>query len=206
MTKEDARSGHVKKETMIVVACICLGAGFLGGIAFGVYKSGPAIPAVQATGPMPATAGSPVQEPTLEQAHLIHSLMQKTETDPRDVDAWTQLGNAYFDANQYENAIGAYQQSLALAPDDPHVWTDVGVMYRRSNQPEKAVESFDRAISVDPDHETARFNKGIVLMHDLNDLEGAVQAWRELVKINPDAATPGGQSIKEMLEKLSAGR
>jgi len=206
MTRENANNAYVKKETMIVVACICLGVGFLGGIAFGVYKSGSATPSVQAPGTMPAMTGPSAEEPTPEEANLIQTLERKTATDPQDVDAWIQLGNVYFDTNQYKKAIGAYQRSLALKPNNPAVLTDMGVMYRRDNQPEKAIESFDTAISVDPSHETARFNKGVVLMHDLDDLEKAVGAWGELVEINPDAVTPGGQSIKGMLERLNAGR
>jgi len=206
MARENANNAYVKKETMIVVACICFGVGFLGGIAFGVYKSGSVTPSVQSAGTMPTMTGPSIGEPTPAQADLVQALEQKTEKDPRDVDAWIRLGNVYFDTNQYEKAIGAYQRSLALKPSNPDVLTDMGVMYRRNNQPGKAIESFDRAISVDPAHETARFNKGIVLMHDLNDLEEAVRAWGELVEINPGAETPGGQSIKEMLARFGDER
>jgi peroxiredoxin len=47
-------------------------------------------------------------------------------------------------------------------------------MYRRSGQPRKAIENFNKAIAVNPKHETAQFNKGIVLMHDLGDRDGAI--------------------------------
>jgi hypothetical protein len=39
-------------------------------------------------------------------------------------------------------------------------------------------------------------------MHDLNDLEGTVQAWEELVKLNPNAISPTGQPVKELVENL----
>jgi hypothetical protein len=45
-------------------------------------------------------------------------------------------------------------------------------------------------VKIDPRHEISRFNKGIVLMHDLQDQKGALQAWEELVKINPIAKAP----------------
>jgi tetratricopeptide (TPR) repeat protein len=75
-------------------------------------------------------------------------------------------------------------------------------MYRRTGQPRKAIESFDKAAKIDPKHETALFNKGIVFMHDLNDLDGAIQAWQELVKRNPAATSPTGQPVKDLVEKL----
>jgi hypothetical protein len=39
-------------------------------------------------------------------------------------------------------------------------------------------------------------------MHDLNDLDGAIQAWQELVKRNPAATSPTGQPVKDLVEKL----
>jgi tetratricopeptide (TPR) repeat protein len=92
-----------------------------------------------------------------------------------------------------------------LNPNNADVTTDLGVMYRRTGQPQKAIEAFDKAAKIDPGHETALFNKGIVLMHDLNDLERAVKAWEELVKRNPAATSPTGQPVKNLVEKLKTG-
>ncbi len=71
-----------------------------------------------------------------------------------------QLGNAYFDADQFQKAIAAYEKSLAIDPGNPNVWTDLGVMYRRNKQPRKAVEAFSKAMAADPKHEVSRMNKG----------------------------------------------
>ncbi len=39
-------------------------------------------------------------------------------------------------------------------------------------------------------------------MHDLQNPQEALKAWEDLLKINPDARTPSGQSLKGMVEKL----
>jgi hypothetical protein len=39
-------------------------------------------------------------------------------------------------------------------------------------------------------------------MHDLNNPKGAIQAWEELLAVNPLAMAPNGQSIDEMLKKM----
>ncbi len=78
-------------------------------------------------------------------------------------------------------------------------------MYRRAGQSKKAVEVFDRAIQIDPKHEISRFNKGVVLLHDLNDLEGAIKAWEELIEVNPFAMAPNGQSVDEMIRRYKSG-
>ena len=132
----------------------------------------------------------------------IAALERQTQANPGNASAWTELGNAYFDSNQYEAAISAYRKSLELDPSNPDVWTDMGVMYRRSNQPEEAIKSFDQAIAVDPKHEVSRMNKGIVLLHDLNDINGAIQAWEGLLEVNPVAMSPTGVSIDQMVAEL----
>jgi cytochrome c-type biogenesis protein CcmH/NrfG len=194
----------VKKETVLIVAFICLIIGFIGGIAFSVYKNVSPQP-VQTNRLSSPMAKSQPEGPTVEQLKQIQHLMEHTVENPKDTNAWIQLGNAYFDTNQYSPAIQAYLKALDLNPDNPDVWTDLGIMYRREGQSENAIKAFDRAISIDPNHESSRFNKGLVLMHDLNDSKGAIKAWEELVAINPDAIAPGGgQSIKELLEKMKA--
>lgn len=194
-------SGYVKKETMLLVALAALVTGFLGGIVFSVYKS-PA-PPITAQGPSLPQQQAPQQQGfSQDQADRILALEKEVATNPGNREAWTLLGNIWFDTNKYDKAIKAYSKALELDPNDANVWTDLGVMYRRNSQPDKALEAFEKAIAVDPRHEVSRFNKGIVLLHDKNDMEGAIKAWEELVQINPSAMAPSGQPIREMIEEL----
>jgi hypothetical protein len=36
----------------------------------------------------------------------------------------------------------------------------------------------------------------------LNDREGAIKAWEELLKINPKAMAPNGQPVSEAIKSL----
>ena len=197
--KIKADSKTVKKETMWMVASIALVVGFIGGAVFGVYKTGSDQPIQKSMISQPAQKD---QDVSVENAAQIFQLEKMTKENPDDVAAWTSLGNLYFDTGNHQKAITAYTRSLELNPNNANVMTDLGVMYRRSGHPNKAIESFDKAAKIDPKHETALFNKGIVFMHDLNDIDGAIQAWQELVKRNPAATSPTGQPVKDLVEKL----
>jgi cytochrome c-type biogenesis protein CcmH/NrfG len=196
---KEADNNAVKKETMWLVASIALVIGFIGGVVFGVYKTGSDKPVQKSMVSQPAEKDRSIP---VEKAAQILKLEKETKENPNDTAAWTDLGNLYFDTGNHQKAIAAYNRSLELDPNNANVMTDLGVMYRRSGQPKKAVELFDKAAKVDPNHETALFNKGIVLMHDLNDLDGAIQAWQELVKRNPSATSPSGQSVKDLVERM----
>ena len=185
--------GYVKSENVIWFVVISLLIGFVGGVAFGIYKSG----TFSAPGSM---GGAPAMNAEL-QAN-IEAFKARTSENPEDTEAWIQLGHLYFDAGQAEQSIEAYEKALAIQPQNANVWTDLGVMYRRSGKPEKAVTAFDRAMEIDPKHEISRFNKGIVLFHDLKNEEGAIKAWESLLAINPDAQSPGGRSVRELVDHI----
>ena len=193
-SQNKALKGYVKTENMILLVLIAVALGFVGGVVFSVFRSGTNL-AVTADG----TAQAPV---TPQDQQKIAEFVRQTESNPEDVNAWTNLGHIYFDSGQPAKAVTAYEKSLALDPNRPDVWTDLGVMYRRNGDPRKAVECFDRALSLKPNHEIALYNKGIVLLHDLNDVQGALANWEKLVQINPDAHTPSGESLKAVIEQM----
>lgn len=172
-------------------------AGFLAGIAFTVYKG-------RIIGTSPSTVAPQAQNEAGNQALL--DLEAEVAAHPDNFTNWIQLGHLYYDANQPEKAIAAYTKSLELHSGDANLLTDLGVMYRRTKQPEKAIELFNQAIQKEPGHLPSRFNKGIVLLYDLNDPEGAIAAWDELLAINPDATTGSGEPIREFVEKIKAGQ
>ena len=197
--KETTENGMIKNSTVLLISLITLGIGFLGGVVFSAYKSGSGVPVPQAA---PQQQASQEQQITEDQAKRILVLEKEVAADPNNKDTWIRLGNLYFDTDNFESAIRAYEKSLSLNPNNANVQTDLGVMYRRNAQPKKAVEAFDRAIKIDPKHEVSRFNKGIVLLHDLSDKEGALRAWEELIAVNPAAMTPSGQPLKDLLKRF----
>ena len=201
--KKIIEGNFVRKETFLMVTLLALAVGFFGGVVFSVFKSDSKIPGQSAPMQSQPQAAAPVD------SDRVAALERQTEANPGDTKAWTELGNAYFDANQFEKSISAYRKSLELDPGNPNVWTDMGVMYRRSGKPEDAIKAFDQAIAADPKHEISRMNKGIVLLHDLNDFDGAIRAWEGLLEVNPVAMAPNGASIDEMvvqLKKQQAGQ
>lgn len=200
--QQDPGNDYIKKNTMLLVSFICLIAGFIGGVVFSAYKSGSGVPVPSPIPQQPQPQATQDESISEGQAKRLLALEKETAANPENVDAWTQLGNLYFDTNNFESAIRAYQKSLALKPDNANVQTDLGVMYRRSGKPQEAIKAFERASQIDPQHEIARFNRGIVLLHDLNDKEGALKAWQELVDINPAAMTPGGRPLSELINRL----
>jgi cytochrome c-type biogenesis protein CcmH/NrfG len=201
MTKpKNAPSGqYVSKQTFWLVSLLALAVGFFGGVIFTLYRSQSTVIPGQTAAIGPQTSAG---APQADLSGMIAGLEVETQKNPQNVQAWIQLGDSYFDANQYEKSIRAYRRALELDPKNANVWTDMGVMYRRNGQPQEAIKAFDQAAKVDPKHEVSRLNKGVVLLHDLKDPQGALQAWEELLAINPLAVAPGGQTVDELVTQL----
>jgi cytochrome c-type biogenesis protein CcmH/NrfG len=202
--EEKIETKHVRMKITVIIALIALMVGFLAGEILDLSKSSrPTIP-VQPSPP----ARQPSQMPSLtpEQGRKIFELEKEVTSKPGNVEAWTELGNVYFDSNDVKQAIRAYKKALDLNPYNADVWTDLGVMYQRNKQPLEAIAAFNKATDIDPRHEQSRLNKGIVLMHDLDDREGAIKAWEELLKMSPNAKAGMGQSVREMVEGLKKER
>jgi cytochrome c-type biogenesis protein CcmH/NrfG len=196
-TKKDSGAQYVRKETFWLATLLALAVGFFGGVMFAILRS--------ETAALPGPAPIDVPQAQVSQpdkSRMIEALEDETAKNPQNLQVWIQLGNEYFDSNQYEKAIQAYQKALELNPADANVWTDLGIMYRRNGNPQKAIECFDKAIAADPKHEPSRLNKGIVLLHDMKDFDGAIKAWEELLAVNPIAMAPTGRSVDEMVQQM----
>lgn len=153
------------------------------------------------TDPVSSPQPAPPSIPQEIREHLRH-LQKEAEANPQDANVWTELGNTYFDIQDPEKAIEAYGRSLALSPDNPDVLTDMGIMYREIKNYDKALECFRKASQINPSHINALFNAGVVLSSDLGKREEAARVWQKVLSIRPDATTPDGHKISDMVRQL----
>ena len=133
------------------------------------------------------------------QVNALKTVADKEASNPTPR---VQLGNLYFDAERYDDAIKWYGDALKLAPNDVNVSTDLGVSFYYSNQPDKALTQFDRSLKLDPKHAKTLLNVGIVKAFGKQDLEGAEAAWKQVVAIAPDG--PEGQAARRALDSLTS--
>ncbi len=117
----------------------------------------------------------------------ITAMQAVVARDPKNFDAWVQLGNDYFDTRQPQKAIEAYSHALDVRPNSPNVLTDQGVMYRDLGQFDKAVANFQKANQVDPRHVQSLFNLGVVYLNDLRQPKKAIEAWNKVIQTAPQS-------------------
>jgi tetratricopeptide (TPR) repeat protein len=151
-----------------------------------------------APGPAAAPATPP---PALNDAEVAR-YKELAERDPANATPRTQLGNLYFDAERYDEAIRWYEQALQLDPTNADVSTDLGVSYYYQNQPDRALAQFKRSLEIDPRHTKTMLNEGIVLAFGKQDLDGAARVWQRVVELAPDS--PEGKAARRALDSMKA--
>jgi tetratricopeptide (TPR) repeat protein len=146
-------------------------------------------------------ASPPARAPVLDDAQ-VKALTSVAEREPKNAQARAQLANLYFDADRYDDAIKWYSDVLTLTPNDVNVITDLGVSYYYTNNPDKALELFNRSLKLDPKHTKTLLNVGIVKAFGKQDLQGASEAWQQVLKIAPNS--PEAQAAKRALDSLQS--
>jgi tetratricopeptide (TPR) repeat protein len=151
-------------------------------------------PAAERAAPSGQSSAAPLDE------SRATTLAQAAARDPRDVRVRLELGNLYFDAERFEDAVRWYEQALVIEPRNVSASTDLGISYYYMNQPDRALQQFDRSLAIDPRHTKTLLNLGIVRAFGKDDLAGATEAWQRVVEYAPD--TPEGKRAKQALDSV----
>ena len=176
-----------------LLAAFCL----LLGVALGYLFRGSA-PSV----PQAATAQSTGVPNTQAQAALqqaVGPLLEAVNRNPTDFDSLMKLGDVYYDGQQFPNAIQYYERALAIHPENPDVRTDMGTAYWYTGNADKALAEMETSLKYKPGHPQTLFNLGWVKWQGKADAKGAVAAWQNLLKTNPDY--PQKQQVEQYIAK-----
>ena len=189
------------ESTAFAIAGVAFG--LIAGWIIGVQQAGrsPDRPPSPAAVSAPASSTTPSRAAVLDETQVT-ALKSGADRDPKNVQPRVQLGNLYFDAERYDDAIKWYAEALKLSPDDVNVSTDLGVSYYYTNQSDRALEQFAYSLKRDPKHSKTLLNQGIVMAFGKQDLDGAAKAWQQVVQFAPDS--PEAQAAKRALDSLRA--
>ena len=153
-------------------------------------------PPVGQTGQGPAGNG-PIQG--FDKVKMLQEVVAK---DPKNMNAWIELGNILMDSRRFAEAVEPYQKALVIDPKNVDVRVDLGTCLRSSGKPDRAVKEYRRALETDPNHINANKNMAVVLTYDLKDSKQALKYLEKALALAPNA--PDAGAIKAEIDKLKA--
>jgi cytochrome c-type biogenesis protein CcmH/NrfG len=186
---ETPSSGQWTSTQAYVLSVICL----LVGVAVGYLARGSASPqtgVAQASAAAQAGMGSAAQTPSPEQMRQMAEteaapVIAQLKSDPNNSDLLYKLGNIYYDAQQYADAVDYYERCLKINPKATDVRTDMATAYHFMGQTDRALQEYGEVLKIDGTHANALFNTGMVKWQDKQDMSGAIVAWKRLLETNP---------------------
>ena len=198
-------AGQWTSTQAYVLSVICL----LVGVAVGYLVRGSApssdaaIMQARASAEAAPASIAGAQQPTANQLRQMadtqaQPLVKQLASDPKNSTLLYQIGNLYYDAQQYPEAVKYYEQSLKIDPIATDVRTDMATAYHLMGQPDRAIQEYDAVLKIDGKHANALFNEGMVKWQDKMDLNGAIASWKQLLEAHPDYAQ------RDKVEKLIA--
>jgi tetratricopeptide (TPR) repeat protein len=94
----------------------------------------------------------------------IELLNRVVETDPKNNMAWNDLGLAYLDSRQDEEAIKSFEKQIEVNAYHPYAYNNLGRIYLRQRKYEEAIKSFNKQLEVDPLDKYAHGNLGLAYL------------------------------------------
>lgn len=175
------------------LAVICLLAGIAGGWFIRGSQGPVAASAETASASMPegGSANASAQTPSAADMQKMADtqagpLIEKLKSDPANAGLLENIGNVYYDAQQFPTAIDYYQRALKVDPANTGVRTDMATAIWYSGSPDAAIAEFQKSLSYEPNKPNTLFNLGIVEWQGKMDIDKAVATWQKLLDTNPN--------------------
>ncbi len=221
VTSETTSSGWQAKQ-VYALAAVCLLIGLAVGYLFRGSRS-PAVPpanAMQATGDASAAAhggmGGPNAmgsgmggQPTLDQMKQMadkkaEPLLAKLKDDPKNADLLINLGNIYFSTHQFQTAADYYGKSLEVKPKNIPIRTQMASCLYYLGDVDGSLQQLTQATADDPKDANSLFNLGMIRWRGKKDSKGALAAWTQLLRTNPEMEPAKKAQVQKLMADVRA--
>ena len=168
-------------------------------LAFAAYAMGQsAAPPTPAEGVSAEASDAPVDPAQ------VAALMEKIAANPKDTDALVSLGNMYYGANDFANALTFYEKIAAIAPKDDDSWIPVAAAAFQGGKESRAFEAWNTALDINPDNIEAHYGLGHYYLNQTPTDEAKARASFEKV-IALDPTSEQAKEVQTDLAKLTSG-
>jgi len=192
------------------MAAICLVIGLAVGYLFrGSRSPVSTVPSAGQANAAAASMGGHMggQMPTLEQMKLMADkkaapLLEKLKTDPNNSDTLFQIGNIYKATHQFTEAASYYDQALKIDPKNIAIRTEMASCLYYNGDTDGAIAQLQQSLQYAPKDANSLFNIGVMKLQGKQDAKGALAAWQELLKSNPNLAPDRKANVQKLIEEV----
>src|ERR1017187_5161503 len=204
-TNAQPTAGSVwQAKQVYAMAAVCLLVGLAIGYLFRGSQSLAPVP--QAGGAQPAPIAGPMggQMPSLEDMKGMADkkaapLLEKLKSDPKDSTLLIQVGSIYKATHQFKDAAGYYDKALQVDPKNVAIRTELASCLYYNGDVDGAISQLQQSLNYDPKDANSLFNLGVIKWQGKQDGPGALAAWRELLKSNPQLSADRKAAVQKLM-------
>lgn len=195
---DDRRRLPMKRVAMI-------GAVLVGAIAIGIvgYNVGGGGAANGAAGDTAGTgAGDTTTGSTLDTA-AVGALMERIQTDPKDLDALLQLGDQFYVAEDFATAASWFAKAAEVDPTETKALLALGAANFNQGNLDEAETAWQKVLEVDDKNVEAHYDLGFLYLNrQPPDMEGVKREWTLVTELAPD--TDIAKTVQAHLDALAS--
>jgi len=210
-TKLAAGSAWQAKQ-VYAMAVVCLVVGLAIGYLFRGSQSPAAPPPPAANSRASAQPSAPPggmagQMPTLEQMKQMadkkaQPLLEQLKSDSNTSDLLIQVGNVYKDAHQFKEAASYYDKSLQVDPKNVPIRTQMAACMYYTGDVGGAISQLQQSLHYDPKDANSLFDLGMIKWQAKHDSKGALAAWQQLLKSNPQLSADRKANLQKLMAQV----
>ena len=146
--------------------------------------------------------------PTLDQMKQMadkqaEPLLVKLKADPKNGALLARVGRIYESTHQFKEAADYYQRSLIVDPKNVIVRNETASCLYYTGDVDGALKQLNLSLKDDPKNPNALFNLGIIKWQAKQDSQGAVAAWKQLLKLNPTLEDAKKKQVQKLIADVS---
>ena len=129
--------------------------------------------------------------PTIEQMKRMadqqaEPLLAQLEKNPKDKDLLLRIAYFYKSAHQFNEAVSFLDKSLEIDPRNIAIRTEKASCLYYAGKVDGALATLHESLKFNPKDANTLFNLGVILWKGKKDAPGAIAAWQQLLKTNPN--------------------
>lgn len=116
----------------------------------------------------------------------IASFQAGSILDPENNEISLSLGDVYMSANDLDNAIRSYCDSINVNSEDYRAYSKLGIALWEKDYLEEAIVAYHRAIELNPKYDIAHNNLGVIYLDGIGNTDEALCHFESAIAINPN--------------------
>jgi cytochrome c-type biogenesis protein CcmH/NrfG len=126
-------------------------------------------------------------------------LLEKLKTDPNNSGLLIQVGKIYSSTHQFKEAASYYGKALQVDPKNVAIRTEMASCLYYNGDVDGAISQLQQALHYDPKDANSLFNLGMMKWRGKQDSKGAVAAWQQLLKSNPQLSAERKATVQKLM-------